>query len=140
MARTRKPEHDWSLSDEREFTENLFNQRLNFYFVVYPIIITGAFATEQPRDRILVLRIGILLCAVLGFSIYRACHKLMYVLKRLHRTRGHPVRLSGRLARMAPWPLSFPVNHLLGIWMPVGSILVLVYLLMRTMFIAWIGS
>ncbi|MBW2648460.1 MAG: hypothetical protein JRC53_01370 [Deltaproteobacteria bacterium] len=132
MSRLRPNEDSWNLSDERQFIENLFNQRLNFYLVVYSLVIAGAFNAVDPHDRALVLAIGIFLCAILALSMYRACHKLLLILKLLHRTNGHPVRLSGKLARKVPWPLSVSVNHITGIWFPLSTILILCALLLRT--------
>jgi hypothetical protein len=128
MAKIRYKENsdDWSMSDEREFIENLFNQRLNFYIVVYSLVITGTLVAKQDQDRVNVLLIGIFLCFVLGLSMYRACHKLLLILKLLHRTKQHPVRRSGRFARRYDWPLSVSINHVTGIWLPLATVLFLI--------------
>ena len=128
MAKIRYKENrdDWSMSDEREFIENLFNQRLNFYIVVYSLVITGTLVAKQDQDRVYVLLIGIFLCFVLGLSMYRSCHKLLLILKLLHRTKQHPVRRSGRLARRYDWPLSVSINHVTGIWLPLATVLFLI--------------
>lgn len=41
------------MSDERQFIETLFNQRLNFYIITYSLVITGTLAAKEDDDRIL---------------------------------------------------------------------------------------
>jgi len=132
QGRRRKRPDEWSLSDEREFVENLFNQRLNFYLLVFSVVITAIFVTTNKVERLIVIGIGIVVCLLLALAVYRACHKLIFLFKLLHRTKGHPIRLQGKLASRFPWPVSLPVNHLLGIWMPIVTILSLVGLLIWT--------
>jgi len=116
----------WTMSDERQFIETLFNQRLNFYIITYSLVITGTISAKNYSDKIYVLLIGSFLCFLLGISLYRACHKLLLILKLLHRTKQHPVRRTGRLARIYNWPLSVSINHVTGIWLPLSTILFLI--------------
>ena len=129
----RKNSSDWSISDERAHVENLFNQRLNFYLVVFSLVMTGILTTSKREERAFVILVGLVLCSFLGLSLYRACHKLILLLRCLHRIKGHPVRLSGKLARRLRWPLSGPVNHIAGIWLPAVTIAILCALLIRTL-------
>ena len=76
---------------------------------------------------------GLVLSAILALSLYRACHKLLLLLTYLHRTKQHPVRLTGKLAGRFQWPLSFSINHLTGVWLPAIGTLVLVILLVKAL-------
>ena len=118
--------NNWSISDERQFMENLFNQRLNFYIVIYSLIITGTLIAEEKSEKAFILGAGIILCSTLGLSLYRACHKLILILNLLHRTKQHPARRIGKYASRYKWPLSFPINHIMGIGLPMVTVLWLV--------------
>lgn len=124
---------NWTMSDERQFIETLFNQRLNFYIITYSLVITGTITAKSDTDKIYVLFIGAFLCFLLGISLYRACHKLLLILKLLHRTKQHPVRRVGRLARRYDWPLSISINHVTGIWLPFSTLLFLIAWLIGTL-------
>jgi len=128
LKRYRKQE-DWSLSDEREFLETLYNQRINFFILAYSLTITGVLSASSPIEKVLVLVAGLSITVLLGLSLYRACHKLLLLLAVLHRTRQHPVRYSGKLASRYNWPLSVRVNHLTGIALPlICSLVLLIWL------------
>ena len=131
QIRYRKSE-EWTVSEEREFMENLFNQRMNFYIVVYSLVVTGVLMAEQPGEKQMVLGMGIFLCAVLVLSLYRGCHKMLLLLTYLHRTKGHPVRLAGKLSSRFDWPLSVPINRITGVWLPLGTTLFLCAWLLKT--------
>lgn len=117
---------EWTMSDERQFFENLYSQRLNLYIIVFSVVVTGVLAAKAKEDKIIVFSIGLYLVMIAGISLYRACHKLLLILQLLHNSEDHPVKEVGLLARERPWPLSFAINHLTGIWMPLLSFLVLV--------------
>lgn len=116
---------EWTMSQERQFFENLFNQRLNLYIIVFSAVITGVL-TANNEDKIIVFSVGIYLVLIAGTSLYRACHKLLLILKILHNSEDHPVKEVGQLARERPWLFSFAINHLTGVWLPFLSFLVLV--------------
>lgn len=128
MKRYRKQE-EWSLSDEREFLETLYNQRINFFILAYSLAITGVLSASSPLEKIFVLVAGLSITVILGLSLYRACHKLLLLLTVLHRTKQHPVRYSGKLASRYNWPLSVKVNHLTGVVLPlICSLILLLWL------------
>ena len=113
----------WSMSDERAFFENLYNQRLNFFLVVCSLVVAGAVASDTEIKLTITLGFGLFLVTIQGLSLYRACHKLLLILQLLHETEGHPVKTVGIEAAKKPWPLSFSINHLTGVVLPIGSFL-----------------
>ncbi|NEV65430.1 hypothetical protein [Thiorhodococcus minor] len=120
ISKYRKSE-DWSLSEERQFFENLYSQRFNFFIVVYSVVVAGVISAKEFEEKVFVLTTGAFLVFVVGLSLYRACHKLLIILTLLHRTKQHPVRKVGRIARRYNWPLSISVNHLTGVYLPIAS-------------------
>ena len=46
------------LSQEREFMENLLNQRFNFLLVFFSLVIAGALAARSHDQAVLVLQVG----------------------------------------------------------------------------------
>ncbi|WP_152052064.1 hypothetical protein [Tautonia marina] len=89
---------DWSLSQEREFMENLVSQRFYFYFVIYSFVIIGAFAADTKWKALSILISGFIFTYFVLVTIARADYKLDQILRLLHRTPNHPVRVSGLLA------------------------------------------
>ena len=117
---------EWTMSDERQFFENLYTQRVNLYIIIFSAVVTGILTAKAKEDKIIVFSIGIYLVMIAGISLFRACHKLILILQILHSADDHPVKHVGELAREKPWPFSFAVNHLTGIWMPLLSFTVLI--------------
>ncbi len=112
---------EWSMSEERAFFENLYNQRLNFFLVVCSLVIAGAVSSDTKLELTITLGFGLFLISVQGLSLYRACHKLILILQHLHKTEGHPVKLIGIAAKKNPWPLSWSINHITGVALPAVS-------------------
>ena len=113
------------MSEERQFFENLYNQRINFFIIVYSLIVVGTLAAVDPQVRIYVLFTGCVIIIMLALSLYRACHKLSLIIELLKRTKGHPIRRIDKLAHRYKWPLSFPANKITGICLPAFVVLFL---------------
>jgi hypothetical protein len=85
----------WTLSQEREFIENLLCQRFNFLLLFYSLVLAGAFATTSDRNFSIVLTIGAIVCSMIVFPTARAQHKLDLIIRELgRRDPAHPARLT----------------------------------------------
>jgi hypothetical protein len=111
--------NSWSMSDERQFMENLFCQRFNFFLVVFSLVVAGAASTSSHRKQTAILALGFFLCVLLALTVYRNYVKLIAILKRLHNEKDHPVKLIGEDIDKIGAKGLFGVNHLIGILIPV---------------------
>ena len=60
------------LNDERKFLEDLLQQRFNFFVVVFSLIVADGTAAASVRELYLVLFVGLILCTLLGLTVYTA--------------------------------------------------------------------
>jgi hypothetical protein len=119
--KTQVAEGAWTFSDEREFGENLFCQRFNFLLVAYSLIITACASTEKMELLKLTLIVGFILCFLTTLAIWRAYAKLIVILNICYRIADHPLVLVDREnKKWSRWHRGVPVNHYLGLWIPIG--------------------
>jgi hypothetical protein len=122
MADGAKTSHpDWSLSEERQFVENLFCQRFNFFIVIFSLVMVGAASANTQTKFVILLWVGCALCGLVALTIYRNWLKLDWILKQLHKADGHPVAVTGVGVENHPYPKLFGVNPIIGIVIPLGS-------------------
>lgn len=86
-----KKNGDWTFYDERQFMENLFCTRLNYFFIIFSLILMAAVTVRSNTNLILVLFIGLIIQLLLWFSVNRIYVKLDIVLKILHNLDEHHV-------------------------------------------------
>lgn len=65
----------WNLSHEREFMENLFVGRFNYFLVVFSVVITAGFANNFHKYKSVVFYIGALVLFLVWLLLYRAYKK-----------------------------------------------------------------
>ena len=125
---TQCTEGQWNFSDEREFVENLFCQRVNFLLVAYSVVIAGAVAATTHLLFNIILAAGFVITAITGATVWRAYVKLIVMLRICYRIPTHPMPIVD--SEVSTWPFmrkGFPVNELLGIVLPLicsGSLLI----------------
>jgi len=90
---------EWTMSQEREFMENLVNQRFYYFCVIYTVIVGGAFAAKSDDKAKAILFFGAILLGFMLWSIRHANNKLKHILSVLHRIEDHPVRFIGLMAK-----------------------------------------
>ena len=108
----------WTLSDEREFMENLLCQRFDFFLVVFSLILTAAFSANNPRAQSYVLTIGTVLSVLVWMTIYRAHVKHHYIMDTLYAQAGHPAKLVNDATRDQIRRPLFRVSRLIGVVIP----------------------
>lgn len=109
---------DWTFYNEREFMENLFCTRLNYFFVIFSLILMAAVTVRSNTNLILVLLIGVIIQLLLWFSVYRIYIKLDIVLKILHNLDEYHVFSVTDKCLKERKHHSFRVISLLGTWLP----------------------
>ena len=116
----------WDLSEERQFMENLFCQRFNFFIVIFSLVIAGAGSANTQLKLVSILWIGFALCLLVALTVYRNFIKLIWILQQLHKQEGHPVRVTGEGVKNKYGVRAlFGVNPIIGIIIPLGCSLVL---------------
>lgn len=125
MCDPKQTQTSWDMSQEREFTENLFCQRFNFFLVVFSLVAAGAAAANTQPKLVSILWIGFVICFLLALTIYRNYIKLDWIHRHLHKAKEHPIHLVGEgIKPLGAWGL-FPVNSIIGRWIPLFSCVVL---------------
>lgn len=71
----------WTMSQEREFIENLLCQRFNFFMVFFGLIVAGAFATRSEPLFCSILWVGAFVSLLLATTLFRAQMKLDFILE-----------------------------------------------------------
>ena len=118
----------WDMSQERAFIENLFCQRFNFFIVIFSLVIAGAASANTQIKLFWILISGFILCSLVAITIYRIYVKLDDILKLLHNTPNHPVKISGNEARKHLIKnLPGQVNWIIGWLIPLLCCLALLY-------------
>jgi hypothetical protein len=115
---------DWTMSEEREFMENLLNQRFNFFLVVYGAVVVGASEADTTFASTTILSVGAMLLMLLLPTIGRAQVKLDCIIEEIRaksaaRLTGddHPVVV---IDERAKWSKTFPKSRrrLVGFYIP----------------------
>lgn len=96
----------WSMSQEREFIENLLCQRFNFFIVFYSIVIAGSLTLKSYIYLAVILTLGSVIAILFAATLFRAQHKLDLIIKKLSKKPKHPYKVINDLAKnlkTMPW-------------------------------------
>jgi hypothetical protein len=88
-----KTTDEWTLSQERQFTEDLVQKRFNFLLLVFTFIVAGALSANSQVKLKIILTIGWVLFALLSATVFRAYVKLDELLRILHQNPLHPISI-----------------------------------------------
>lgn len=105
----------WTLSQEREFLENLLVQRFNFMLVFAAFVGAGFAASTDRLVGALLLYLGAVVSFLLQLTLERAQAKFEVILARLKLDPTHPIAWVD--AQMASRP-GRSRNALIGRWIP----------------------
>lgn len=114
---------DWTFYSEREFIENLFNQRFNYLIVMYSLFIAAATTVHTKENLLIVLTLGLVFTSLVSLTIYRAYMKLIIILKILHRLDNHIFQLIEKEVSAMGRKALFGVNQITGIYIPLIAII-----------------
>lgn len=111
----------WTMSQEREFIENLLSQRFNFFLVFYSIIIAGLVTVKNEIYVQIILMLGAIIITLLASVLKRSQQKLDLILEELFKDEKHPAKISDDLAGSGG-----SRRKLIGIWIPAICYLTLI--------------
>jgi hypothetical protein len=98
--RSLEPSADgWTYAQEREFLENLVYQRVNYFLVLFGLVVAGASAATSLVLFKCVLWFGTVILSLLGVAIAGVQWKLDFVLDVLFEHPEHPITVVSAAAR-----------------------------------------
>jgi len=88
------PGEAWTWSEEREFVENVINQRFNFLLVLFAFILTAATQANSELQLQVLLWLGVLTVVPVSVTIAAASSALEGIFRELYKDASHPVTQS----------------------------------------------
>ncbi|MBI1936722.1 MAG: hypothetical protein HYS25_01215 [Ignavibacteriales bacterium] len=82
---------EWSLNQERVFSEELMNKRINFFLIFFILLLVAAFFIKEKEIVSFILAAGTVITWILSFSIFSITRKVNRIIKMLKRETGHPL-------------------------------------------------
>jgi hypothetical protein len=111
---------EWSMSDEREFMENLLCQRFNFFLVLFSLFLAAATGCQNQETALLVLASGTVVCVMVWLTIYRAHLKHHWIMNAKIYVGDHPANVVNRAMKLKPGGKSlFSVSRWMGVYIPI---------------------
>lgn len=112
------PREEWSFSQEREFIENLLNQRFNFLLVLFSLFFAAGATLDFDRSSGMVMLVGAAVSLLISATIFRAHVKHRWLMKRVYLTADHPARWAEDHTRKMGWKALGSVGSLIGWILP----------------------
>jgi hypothetical protein len=110
---------DWTLSQEREFMENLFVGRFNFFLVVFSLFATAGFANTFTTYKASVFLAGALVLFLVWLTLYRGYKKHDRILRIIFQEKmDHPANKIERIMQMEGYRPAYRVSRLMGVYIP----------------------
>ena len=117
----------WTLSDERQFAENLFVARFNFFLIVFSLFVTAAFANNFQSHKSIVFYAGALLLFLVWMTLYRAYRKYDRILQVIFQNKPeHPLSQIERILTLEGYKPKYRVSRHMGITIPWVCLILLI--------------
>lgn len=117
---------DWSLSDEREFVENLYVGRFNYFVVVFSLFMTAGFANNFTTYKSLVFYVGAFILFLVWLLLHCGYKKHDRILRIIFRNKAeHPASRIEKIMELEGYKPKYHVSKLMGVYIPWLCILVL---------------
>lgn len=113
----------WNLSQEREFIENLYVGRFNYFLVVFSLFVTAGFANNYVSIKSIVFYAGAFLLFMVWLLLYRAYKKHDRILRLIFRNmENHPAHQIEKLMQLEGYKPKYKVSKLMGVYIPLVCI------------------
>lgn len=117
---------DWNLSHEREFMENLFVGRFNYYLLIFSIFTTAGFANTIINQKYVVFYFGTLLLLACWIPLFRGYKKHDMILKIIFQEKSnHPTNIIENIMGLYGFKHFFKISKWMGIYIPALCIIFL---------------
>ncbi len=107
-----------TLSSEREFMENLFVGRFNYFLLVFSLFVTAGFANTFATYKSAVFFAGAFVLSLVWLCLYRAYLKHDRTMKIVFRKKEHPASQIERIIRLEGYEGRYRVSWLMGVAVP----------------------
>lgn len=116
------------LVKEREFSENLYVGRFNYFLLVFSLFVTAGFANTITPHKSVIFFVGAILLLLVWLPLYRGYKKHDRIMSLIYQHMdSHPVHLLERIMRLEGHVPRYRVSMLMGIlipWVCIGALLV----------------
>lgn len=117
---------DWSFSAEREFMENLYVGRFNYFLVIFSLFLTAGFANTFIVYKSVVFFVGSFILFLVWLPLYRGYKKHDRIMKIIFRNkRNHPANRIEAIMQLEGYKPKYKVSKLMGVYIPWSCILLL---------------
>ena len=108
------------LAKEREFMENLFVGRFNYFIVVFSLFMTAGFANAiTPNNKDLVFYAGALVLFLVWLPLFRGYRKHDRIMRLIFRDRSdHPAHAIEKIMQLEGYTPCYRVSPLMGVTIP----------------------
>jgi len=108
----------WSLSDEREFMENLYVGRFNYFLVIFSLFMTAGFANTFTNYKSVVFYVGALVLFLVWLPVYRGYKKHDRIMRIIFREKtDHPANRIERIMQLEGYSPKYRVSKLMGVYL-----------------------
>lgn len=109
----------WNLSQEREFLENLYVGRFNYFLVVFSLFVMAGFANNFKSFKSIVFYAGAVLLFMVWLLLYRAYKKHDRILRLIFRDlKEHPAHKIEKMMQLEGYKPKYRVSKFMGIYIP----------------------
>lgn len=109
----------WNLSREREFVENLYVGRFNYFLIVFSLFVTAGFVNNYESLKSVVFYAGAVLLFLVWLLLYRAYKKHDRILRLIFRDmEKHPAHQIEKLMQLEGYRPKYRVSKLMGVYIP----------------------
>lgn len=110
---------DWSLSKEREFMENLYVGRFNYFLIVFSLFMTAGFANTFTSYKSVVFYVGASILFLVWLLLYRGYKKHDRIMQIIFRQKPeHAANQIERILQLEGYKPRYRVSKLMGIYIP----------------------
>ncbi len=109
----------WSFSDEREFMENLYVGRFNYFLVIFSLFMTAGFANTFTIYKSVVFFVGGFILFLVWLPLYRGYKKHDRIMKIMFRNKlDHPANRIESIMQLEGYKPKYKVSKLMGVYIP----------------------
>jgi hypothetical protein len=118
----------WNLSQEREFLENLYVGRFNYFLIVFSLFVMAGFANNFKSFKSIVFYAGVVLLFMVWLLLYRAYKKHDRMLRLIFSDlKDHPAHKFENLMQLEGYNPKYKVSKFMGIYIPWFCIIFLLF-------------
>ena len=110
---------DWSLSKEREFMENLYVGRFNYFLIVFSLFMTAGFANTFTSYKSAVFYVGASILFLVWLLLYRGYKKHDRIMQIIFQQKPeHAANQIEHILKLEGYKPRYSVSKLMGIYIP----------------------